>query len=187
MTGSGKTTLARHLAGVTGLPLFCVDDLTWRPGWTPVPEDEQRHRIEEICARDRWVLDSAYSTWLDVALARAQLVVALDYPRWLSLSRLAGRTAARILDRRPICNGNYETLRTAFSRDSILLWHFRTFGSKRARMRAWSAHPTEFAVLRFRRPRQAAAWLVALRGGTPRSEAAEAASREPRSGSGHRR
>ena len=50
-----------------------------------VPEDEQRRRIEAICAGERWVLDTAYGAWVDVPLARAELIVALDFPRWLSL------------------------------------------------------------------------------------------------------
>jgi hypothetical protein len=34
------------------------------------PEGEQRRRFEAICDADSWVLDTAYSAWLDVPLAR---------------------------------------------------------------------------------------------------------------------
>ena len=61
VTGSGKTTLARRVAGKTGLPWHSVDDLTWEPGWIGVPPEEQRRRIAAICAGERWILDSAYS------------------------------------------------------------------------------------------------------------------------------
>ena len=162
VTGSGKSTLARRIAEATGLPLYLADEFTWRPGWTPVPEDEQRPQFAEICARDEWVLDTAYRAWLDVALSRAELIVALDYPRLLSLRRLLRRTVMRIVDHQPICNGNHETLRQALSRDSILAWHFRSFSRKRRQMRAWAAHPRGPAVLLFRRPRDTDAWLRAL-------------------------
>jgi len=76
-----------------------------------VPEEEQRRRFEEICAGDTWLLDTAYGAWLDVPLARVELVVALDYPRWVSLLRLVRRTFGRIVDKQTICNGNVETLR----------------------------------------------------------------------------
>jgi adenylate kinase family enzyme len=135
VTGSGKSMLAARIAAVLRLPCHLVDELTWEPGWVMVDEDEQRRRIEAICAQDRWVLDTAYGKWLELPLARVQLIVALDYPRWLSLGRLVIRTAARIVDRKPICNGNVETLRGALSRDSIIVWHFRSFARKRARMR----------------------------------------------------
>lgn len=147
VTGTGKTTLAARLSERTGVPWHSVDDLTWEPGWTEVPLDIQRKRISEICAAERWILDTAYGKWLDIPLARVQLIVALDYPRWVSLGRLIWRTFRRLVDRNEICNGNTESLGQAFSRDSIIVWHFRSFARKRARIRAWAAsgpdrHPT---------------------------------------------
>jgi adenylate kinase family enzyme len=159
VTGSGKTTLARRMGELTGLPWHSVDDLTWEPNWVVVPIDEQRRRIDEICAGEEWILDTAYGKWREIPLARAELIVALDYPRWLSLSRLIRRTLARLVDRRTICNGNRETLRTLFARDSIVLWHFQSFQRKRARMRAWSSNPAGPEVHRFTSPRQLEDWL----------------------------
>lgn len=139
VTGSGKSTLAERIAARAGLPCHLVDELTWEPGWVPVPADEQRRRVEAICVTDRWVLDNAYGSWREVVLRRVDLIVGLDYPRWLSLSRLLRRTAVRVADRRRICNGNVESLRLALSRDSIVAWHFRSFARKRARMLEWEA------------------------------------------------
>ncbi len=160
VTGSGKTTLARQLADRTGLPLHIVDDLTWEPGWTAVAPDEQRRQITAICAADQWILDSAYTAWLDVVLARTDLIVALDYSRWRSLGRLARRTLMRALDRREICNGNTESFRQAFSRDSIVLWHFRSFARKRDRMRALAADPTAPDVILLKSPAATRRWLA---------------------------
>ena len=160
VTGSGKSTLAIRIATTLQLPCHLVDELTWEPGWVMVDDDEQRRRIAAICAQDRWVLDTAYSKWLELPLARAQLIVALDYPRWLSLAWLVGRTAARIVDRQQICNGNVETLRGALSRDSIIVWHFRSFARKQARMRAWERGG--MPVRRFTRPRDTDRWLDSL-------------------------
>jgi len=95
ITGSGKTTLAQQVAERTGLPFHGVDDLTWEPGWVEVPAEEQRRRIALICAGERWILDSGYGKWLDLVLARPDLIVALDYPRWHSLGRLVRRTLSR--------------------------------------------------------------------------------------------
>ena len=148
VTGSGKSTLASQLATVTGIAWHSVDDLTWRPGWVAVPTDEQRERIAAIVAEPQWILDTAYAAWLDLPLARAQCIVALDYPRWFSLQRLVRRTAARVWDQRTICNGNRETLRGAFSRDSIIAWHFRSFRRKRARIRSWTEDGTAPPVIR---------------------------------------
>jgi adenylate kinase family enzyme len=162
VTGSGKTTLARQIGERTGTPWHAVDELTWEPGWVEVPPEEQRRRIAAICAEERWILDSAYSKWLDVPLARVQLIVALDYPRWFSLARLLRRTLLRLAAHRTVCNGNTETVRQALSRDSIVVWHFRSFSRKRARMRAWAADPSGPAVVRLASPLAARRWLAAL-------------------------
>ena len=161
VTGSGKSTAASRLAAATGLPLHLADELTWLPGWVAVEPDVQRETFAAIVATDEWVLDTAYASWRDLVLSRVQLVVGLDYPRWRSLGRLVRRTAVRMVDRRPICNGNVETLRGALSRDSILLWHFRSYASKRDRMRAW-ADSEDVPTLLFRRPAELERWLVAL-------------------------
>ena len=137
VTGSGKSTLAAQLAERTGLPWHHVDDLTWAPGWVQVPDDEQRRRIEAIVAGDAWILDTAYSRWLDVVLPRVELIVGLDLPRRVSLWRLLLRTVDRAWTKRPVCNGNVETWRKVFSTDSILVWHFRSFAGKQRRFEEW--------------------------------------------------
>jgi adenylate kinase family enzyme len=162
VTGSGKTALAGKVAAKTGLPWHSVDDLTWEPGWVGVPPEEQRRRIDAICAGDRWILDSAYSSWLDVPLGRADLIVALDYPRWRSLGRLVRRTVQRAVDQRQICNGNTESFRQAFSRDSIIVWHFRSFARHRERMRAWAVDASVPDVVRLTSPAAARRWLASL-------------------------
>ena len=162
VTGSGKSTLARKVAERTGLPFHSVDDLTWEPGWVEVPAEEQRRRIAAICAGEQWILDSGYSKWLDLVLARTDLIVALDYPRWRSLGRLVRRSLARALDRRKICNGNTESFRMMLSSDSIIRWHFRSFARKRARMREWAADPDGPAVIRLTSPAATGRWLAAL-------------------------
>jgi adenylate kinase family enzyme len=166
VTGSGKTTLARRIADRTGLPWHEMDQLTFEPGWIVVPLEEQRRRVEAICAEPAWVLDTAYASWLDLVLPRVQLIVALDYPRWLSLARLLRRTVARAADKRLVCNGNQESFRLAFSKESIVRWHFKSFRRKRERIRGWAADPDGPNVVVLRSPRATDRWLASL-AGTP--------------------
>jgi adenylate kinase family enzyme len=167
VTGSGKTRLAEAISEATGIPWHAVDELTWEPGWVEVPTDEQRKRIAAICAGERWVLDTAYGRWLDIPLARVELIVALDFPRWLSLFRLIRRSVTRAVDGKPICNGNRESFRNIFSRRSIVGWHFKSFSRKRQRIRTWDADPAGPRVVRLTSPREVARWLGTLRGGHP--------------------
>lgn len=160
VTGSGKSTLAQQVAERTGLPYVAVDDLTWEPGWKIVPFDHQNVIFAEICDRQEWVMDSAYGHWLEIPLARVELIVAMDYPRWVSFGRLFKRTFKRLIDQQSVCNGNYESLKVIFSRESILLWHFRSFRRKRERIKAWEAEGR--AMITFRHPREAEQWLNSL-------------------------
>lgn len=157
VTGSGKTTLASEISRSTEIPWYSVDDLTYMPGWVAVTLEDQRTAIGEICSKDDWILDTAYAMWLDIPLSRAELIVGLDYPRWVSLWRLLKRTFMRILDGKVVCNGNRESIKTVMSRDSILLWHFKSFAKKRRRIRQWVA--SEMDVVWLRNPAATAKWL----------------------------
>ncbi|WP_037320021.1 hypothetical protein [Amycolatopsis orientalis] len=166
VTGSGKTTLARRLAAHTGSPWHSVDDdLAWRPGWVAVPTEEQRRRIALLVAKEHWIIDGMFSQWRDIALPRAELVVALDYPRWVSLSRLVRRTVMRCVTRRRICNGNVETVRGVLSGDSIIAWHFRSFARKRRTIREWENDPA-VPLVRLTSPRATRRWLAAWPAGS---------------------
>lgn len=165
VTGSGKTALAERISAATGIPWHSVDDLTWERGWVQVPADEQRRRIDAICATERWVLDTAYGLWLEIPLARAEVIVGLDLPRWLSLLRLIRRSVGRALDGRPVCNGNRESFRHLLSTDSIVVWHFRSFSRKHRRIRGWEADPSAPPVVRLTSPRHVERWLSTQRAG----------------------
>lgn len=162
VTGSGKSTAALAIGARTGHPVTLVDELTWLPGWVPVEDSVQREVIGEVVAGERWLLDSAYGAWLDLVLPRVDLVVGLDYPRWLSLGRLVRRTVSGAITREPRCNGNVETFRKVFDRSSIIRWHFQSFARKRDRMRGWAASPDGPDVLLFRHPRELEAWIATL-------------------------
>lgn len=162
VTGSGKSVAARRIAERLDLPCHLADELTWEPGWTPVDPDEQQRRFAAIAAQESWVLDTAYSGWLDVVLPRVQLIVGLDYPRWFSLLRLMRRTAARIHDKQRVCNGNVETVRATLGANSILRWHFRSFHRKRSRMHSWHAVQHGPPILLFCRSAALDDWIASL-------------------------
>lgn len=162
VTGSGKSTFAARLSDATGIPWHPVDDLAFEGNWQPTTEEFQRGKIEVICAGEEWILDTAYGKWIEVPLDRVDLIIGLDYPRWLSLGRLIRRTFSRAWTKTPVCNGNIETFVKAVSRDSIILWHFKSFRRKRDRIRGWAAQTGGPATLVFRSPKQSEAWLKTL-------------------------
>lgn len=91
--GSGKSTLARALGAQRGLPVFHLDQAFWRPGWVEAPAEAFRAEVERIAASPRWVIDGNYTGTLACRLQRADMVVFLEAPSWLSLLRVLRRTA----------------------------------------------------------------------------------------------
>ena len=53
-TGSGRSTLARRLSELTGIPWTSVDDICWRPGWVLMPLDEQLAYFDALTQTGSW-------------------------------------------------------------------------------------------------------------------------------------
>lgn len=164
VTGSGKSSAAREYSERSGIPAFSADDdIGWLPGWEQRSAEDQRNIAAIIASKDRWVLDSAYRGWRDIVLDRAELVVALDYPRWISLGRLVRRTLRRIRTGEEVCNGNRESLTQLFGSDSIIRWHFRSFRGKQRSIKDLQTDPDMASVVVFHHPREAEIWLSQIR------------------------
>jgi adenylate kinase family enzyme len=160
-TGSGKSTMAQRLSELTGIPWTSVDDICWRPGWVPMPPNEQLTHFDALTGTRSWILDSAYGGWRHLAHERADLVVALDLARLISLTRVIRRTGTRVMAHQEVCNGNHESWRTVFARDSLVVWHSTSFRRKRTEMRSWEAATSGPPVIRLRSPAHARSFLQA--------------------------
>ena len=55
--GGGKSTLARELAAITGLPLAVLDMLQYRAGGTKVPHEEYLRAHATVLADEEWIID----------------------------------------------------------------------------------------------------------------------------------
>jgi len=55
--GGGKSTLARRLAELTGLPLYVVDMMQFRAGGAKVPQEEFLQAHADLLRRDEWIID----------------------------------------------------------------------------------------------------------------------------------
>ncbi len=89
--GAGKSTLARRLGALTGLPLIHMDRERWRPGWDEMPLEQWYPHVDELVARERWIIDGPLSDVQDVVFVRADVVVFLDCPRFRCLWHVARR------------------------------------------------------------------------------------------------
>ena len=55
--GAGKSTLARQLAEITGLPLSVIDKLQFREGGEAVPHKEYLELHHDLLAQEAWIID----------------------------------------------------------------------------------------------------------------------------------
>ncbi len=78
--GAGKSTFARKLHDITGLPLHYLDLLWHKPDRTNVSRDEFEAKLEEIFLTDRWIIDGNYQRTLERRLQMCDMVFLLDYP-----------------------------------------------------------------------------------------------------------
>jgi adenylate kinase family enzyme len=125
--GSGKSWLADRLAVLRGVPAVHLDDLHHLPGWRESPPEELRAKVDAATRGPAWVADGNYSTVIADLRARADLTVWLDLPFHVTFPRVVSRTLRRAFTGELCCNGNRESLVTAFfRRDSILLWSITT-------------------------------------------------------------
>ena len=79
--GGGKSTLARKLGELTGLPLYPLDMIQFRPGGGKVPHDEYLRAHAELMQRDAWIIDGfgcLQSAW--DRFAAADTLVYVDLP-----------------------------------------------------------------------------------------------------------
>jgi adenylate kinase family enzyme len=126
-SGSGKTTIAAELARRLGVPHVELDALSWEANWVLVAPDVLRERVARAVAADAWVVDGNYSATRDLVWKRADTVIWLDFPFALVMWRVIARTLRRSLSGEVLWSGNRESLRLAFSRDSIILWAMTTY------------------------------------------------------------
>ena len=89
--GSGKSTLSRKLADRTGLPLFHLDMIWWRPDESHIPREDFDRILAELTAGERWIIEGDYSRTYEVRIRAADTVIFLDYPEAVCMDGIRAR------------------------------------------------------------------------------------------------
>jgi len=78
---SGKSTLARRLGEITGLPVVELDQVFWRPGLIPTPRDEWVALQDLLVSTDGWIIDGDLGQFdfVETRLRAADTVIFLDF------------------------------------------------------------------------------------------------------------
>lgn len=125
-SGSGKSTLARQLGEQLNLPVYHLDQYYWNSGWQPAPRESWHQTVERLADNQQWIIDGNNRRTLDVRLGRADTVVFLDLPRWVSIVRASKRRFQYIRHQRPdIAPGCHEPiLHPSFPRFLHWIWQY---------------------------------------------------------------
>ena len=73
--------MSRQLAALTGLPLYSLDLLQWRPGGDPVLHEDYLKAHADLMLKDEWLIDGyGCPTTLWERLEAADMLVYVDLP-----------------------------------------------------------------------------------------------------------
>jgi adenylate kinase family enzyme len=95
---SGKSTLARRLGEITGLPVVELDKLFWRPNLVATPRDEWVAAQDQLVAKDGWIIDGDLGQFdvVETRLRAADTVIFLDFSFFCCAHRAIRRSRERI-------------------------------------------------------------------------------------------
>jgi len=89
--GAGKSTFARGLRDITGLPLYYLNMLWHKPDRTNVSREEFDRRLDDIMSGDKWIIDGNYQRTLERRIAGCDTVFFLDFPTEICLEGAKAR------------------------------------------------------------------------------------------------
>lgn len=124
-SGSGKSTFARRLSGMTGIPTVSIDALFWKPGWVESDRDEFERRMTEAAREPRWIMDGNYMRHGAGELRRqlSDTIIWFDLPRSTCMLGIIRRIAGSYGQVRPeMAEGCPEKIDLEFFR---YVWTYR--------------------------------------------------------------
>ena len=78
--GSGKSTFAKSLHKITGIPLFHLDMLFWNEDKTTVEKSFFLDRLLKVIENSEWIIDGNYGSTMELRIQKCDTVIFLDYP-----------------------------------------------------------------------------------------------------------
>jgi adenylate kinase family enzyme len=94
--GGGKSTLAKRMANLTGLPLYPLDLIQFRPGGGEVPREAYLKAHADLLRQDAWIIDGfggVASAWERFAIADTLVYIdlpAITHYRWVTKRLIKG-------------------------------------------------------------------------------------------------
>jgi len=167
-SGTGKTTTARQIAQVLGLPHLELDSVYHQAQWKPLEEERFRQAVTAFMDRHpEWVIDGNYAPVRTSIWDRSTTTVWLDPPRGRMMRQIVWRTLRRFVLREELWNGNREPISNLLSLDpekSVIAWAWVRHPAYRETYTSMQADPRWQHLVhhRFSHPSAIDAWLQQL-------------------------
>ena len=126
--GSGKSTFAATLSKKTGIEHTQLDALFWGPNWTQQPE-KLLDLLEKVIAKERWIIDGNYFQTQSLTWPIADTIIWINPSFLRTFLQLLKRSLKHSIWKKELWpnNGNRESFKMLFSRESILLWMIKMY------------------------------------------------------------
>ena len=92
---TGKSTVTCKIAARLNLPAYHLDSHFWKPGWNMPDKGEWSAWVNRAVLKEEWILDGNYPSSLLHRASRADTLVFIELPCYVSLYRYLRRTASR--------------------------------------------------------------------------------------------
>jgi adenylate kinase family enzyme len=160
-SAAGKSTVARELGEILKIEVIHLDKELWKPGCQLTPPHEEPAVVEKLLEREeKWIIDGNYTASLPMRLQKAELVVMVDFPRWLCLLRACKRIFTYWGRTRPdMGHGCPETVNVSFFK---WIWRY-PYDERPELLRQLNEHAKHAKVVRLRGDWQVRRWLKAFR------------------------
>lgn len=83
--GAGKSTFSKFLESKMDLEVYHLDKLFWKPNWQKRDRAEWTAIVEELCKKDKWIIEGNYTNSFSLRVRRADLIYFFDYSTILCL------------------------------------------------------------------------------------------------------
>jgi len=124
--GAGKSMLAEELSRKMDLPLICLDQYYWKPGWVRTSREEWRKKVAELVKKDKWVMDGNYQSTFDIRIPASDAIILLDINRFICFWRIwKRRLLNNRIDKLDDCCENVD-----FGLMKWVLWDYPRVGKK---------------------------------------------------------
>lgn len=136
-SGQGKTTLGKELSLITTIEYYDMDDLFWLPNWQQISDEKKSEVLERIIKNENWIVSGNYSNVSKRVKEESECIIWMYYSYHINMWRSIKRSVVRAWTKKNVCNGNVETWRNLFSKDSIVKWAHDNYKKNEEKGKQW--------------------------------------------------